>query len=54
MTKDGNTMIGRRMKVMSLLIKANAIKKSISSKQELMKNLDLAIKKLEEQKKTLK
>ena len=39
-------MIGWRMKVMSLLIKANAIRKSISSKQELIKNLDLAIKKL--------
>ena len=39
---------------MSLLIKANAIRKSISSKQELIKNLDLAIKKLEKQKKTLK
>ena len=38
---------------MSLLIKANAIRKSISSKQELIKNLDLAIKKLEKQKKTL-
>ena len=31
---------------MSLLIKANAIRKLISSKQELIKNLDLAIKKL--------
>ena len=31
---------------MSLLIKANAIRKSVSSKQELIKNLDLAIKKL--------
>ena len=31
---------------MSLLIKANAIRESVSSKQELIKNLDLAIKKL--------
>ena len=38
---------------MSLLIKANAIWKLISSKQELIKNLDLAIKKLEQEKKTL-
>ena len=38
---------------MSLLIKANAIRKLISSKQELIKNLDLAIKKLEQEKKTL-
>ena len=44
-------MIGRRMKVTCLL--TNAIRKSISSKQELIKNLDLAIKKLEEKKKTL-
>ena len=40
--------------VMFLLIKASAIRKSICSKQELIKNLDLAIKKLEEEKKTLK
>ena len=39
---------------MSLLIKANAIRKSISSKQELIKNLYLAITKLDEEKKTLK
>ena len=39
---------------MSLLIKANAIRKSISSKQELIKNLNLAITKLDEEKKTLK
>ena len=38
---------------MSLLIKANAIRKSVSSKQELIKNLDLPIKTLEEKKKTL-
>ena len=34
--------------------KAKAIRKSISSKQELIKKLDLAIKELEEEKKTLK
>ena len=39
---------------MSLLMKANAIRKSISSKQELIKILDLASKNLEEEKKALK
>ena len=57
LTKDVNTYYDRAENEsdMSLLIKANAIRKSISSKQELIKNLDLAIKKLEEEeKKTLK
>ena len=55
-TKDGNTYYdsAKNESDMSLLIKANAIRKSISSKQELIKNLDLAIKKLDEKKKTLK
>ena len=55
-TKDGNTYYDsvENESDMSLLIKANAIRKSISSKQELIKNLDLAIKKLDEKKKTLK
>ena len=55
-TKDGNTYYDSagNESDMSLLIKANAIRKSISSKQELIKNLDLAIKKLDEKKKTLK
>ena len=55
-TKDGNTYYdsAENESDMSLLIKANAIRKSISSKQELIKNLDLAIKKLDEKKKTLK
>ena len=39
---------------MSLLMKANAIRNSISSKQELIKILDLASKNLEEEKKALK
>ena len=56
LTKDVNTYYdrGENENDMSLLIKANAIRKSISSKQELIKNLDLAIRKLEEEKKTLK
>ena len=56
LTNDVNTYYDRAENEsdMSLLIKANAIRKSISSKQELIKNLDLAIKKLEEEKKTLK
>ena len=37
-----------------LLIKANDIRESISSKQELMKKLDLTMKKLEEEKKKSK
>ena len=55
-TKDGNTYYdsAENESDMSLLIKANAIRKSISSKQELIKNLDFAIKKLDEKKKTLK
>ena len=55
-TKDGNTYYdsAENESDMSLLIKANAIRKSISSKQELIKNLDLAIKKVDEKKKTLK
>ena len=55
-SKDGNTYYdsAENESDMSLLIKANAIRKSISSKQELIKNLDLAIKKLDEKKKTLK
>ena len=55
-TKDGNTYYdsAENESDMSLLIKANAIRKSISSKQELIKNLDLAIKKLDEKKKTSK
>ena len=55
-TKDGNTYYdsAENESDMSLLIKANAIRKSISSKQELIKNLDLAIKKLDEKKRTLK
>ena len=55
-TKDGNTYYdsAENESDMSLLIKANAIRKSISSKQKLIKNLDLAIKKLDEKKKTLK
>ena len=55
-TKDGNTYYdsAENESDMSLLIKANAIRKSISSKQELIKNLDLAIKKLDEKKKALK
>ena len=46
LTKDVNTYYdrGENENDMSLLIKANAIRKSISSKQELIKNLDLAIK----------
>ena len=53
-TKDLNTYYDRAENEsdMSLLIKANAIRKSISLKQELIRNLDLAIKKLEEEKKT--
>ena len=39
---------------MYLLIKANVIRKSINSKQELIRNLDLAIKNSEKEKKTLK
>ena len=56
LTKDVNTYYdrGENENDMSLLIKAIAIRKSISSKQELIKNLDLAIRKLEEEKKTLK
>ena len=56
LTKDVSTYYDRAEyeSDMSLLIKANAIRKSISSKQELIKNLDLAIRKLEEEKKTLK
>ena len=56
LTKDVNNYYERTETEsdMSLLIKANAIRESISSKQELVKNLDLAIKKLEEEKKTLK
>ena len=46
LTKDVNTYYGRAENEsdMSLLIKANAIRKSINSKQELIKNLDLAFK----------
>ena len=46
LTKDVSTYYDRAEyeSDMSLLIKANAIRKSISSKQELIKNLDLAIK----------
>ena len=56
LTKDVNTYYDRAENEsdLYLLIKANAIRKSISSKQELIKNLDLAIKKLEEEKKILK
>ena len=56
LTKDVNTYYdrGEDENDMSLLIKSSAIRKSISSKQELIKNLDLAIRKLEEEKKTLK
>ena len=56
LTKDVNTYYDRMENEsdMFLLIKASAIRKSICSKQELIKNLDLAIKKLEEEKKTLK
>ena len=56
LTKDVNTYYDRAENEsdMSLLIKANAIRKSISSKQELIKKLDSAMKKLEEEKKTLK
>ena len=56
LTKDVNTYYdrGEDENDISLLIKSSAIRKSISSKQELIKNLDLAIRKLEEEKKTLK
>ena len=56
LTKDASTYYDRAENEsdMYLLIKANAIRKSISSKQELIKNLDLATKKLDEEKKTLK
>ena len=56
LTKDVNTYYdrGENENDMSLLIKANAIRESISAKQELIKNLDLVIRKLEEEKKTLK
>ena len=56
LTKDVNTYQdrGENENDMSLLIKGSAIRKSISLKQELIKNLDLAIRKLEEEKKTLK
>ena len=56
LTNDVNTYYDRAENEsdMSLLIKANAIRKSISSKQELIKKLDSAMKKLEEEKKTLK
>ena len=54
LSKDVNTYYDRAQNEsdMSLLIKTNFIKKSISSKQELIKNLDLAIKKLDKEKKT--
>ena len=54
LSKDVNTYYDRAHNEsdMSLLIKTNVFKKSISSKQELIKNLDLAIKKLDEEKKT--
>ena len=54
LSKDVNTYYDRAQNEsdMSLLIKTNVFKKSISSKQELIKNLDLAIKKLDEEKKT--
>ena len=56
LTKDVNTYYdrGENENDMSLLIKANAIRESVSAKQELIKNLDLVIRKLEEEKKTLK
>ena len=56
LTKDLNTYYDRAEDEsdMSLLIKANVIRKSINSKQELIKNLDLAIKNSEKEKKTLK
>ena len=52
--EDVNTYYDRveNESIMSLLIKTNAIRKSISSKQELIKNLYLTIKKLEKEKKT--
>ena len=51
LTKDVNTYYDRTENDsdMSLLNKANAIRKSISSKQELVKNVNLATKKLEEE-----
>ena len=54
LTEDVNTYYDRveNESIMSLLIKTNAIRKSISSKQELIKNLYLTIKKLEKEKKT--
>ena len=54
LSKDVNTYYDRAQNEsdMSLLIKTNVFKKSISSKQELIKNLDLAIKKLDKEKKT--
>ena len=56
LTKDFNTYYDRveDESDISLLIKANVIRKSINSKQELIKNLDLAIKNPEKEKKTLK
>ena len=56
LTKDFNTYYDRveDESDISLLIKANVIRKSINSKQELIKNLDLAIKNSEKEKKTLK
>ena len=56
MTKDFNTYYDRveDESDISLLIKANVIRKSINSKQELIINLDLAIKNPEKEKKTLK
>ena len=51
LTEDVNTYDRvENESIMSLLIKTNAIRKSISSKQELIKNLDLTIKMLEKEK----
>ena len=50
LTEDVNTYDRvENESIMSLLIKTNAIRKSISSKQELIKNLDLTIKMLEKE-----
>ena len=51
LTEDVNTYDRvENESIMPLLIKTNAIRKSISSKQELIKNLDLTIKMLEKEK----
>ena len=56
LTRDINTYYDRveNESDMSFLIKANAIRKSIISQPELIKNLDLATKTLEKEKEALK